>query len=140
MKRFVRRRVALAFAYALVTVSRSARRVRRRVRAGRAAACADRRSGRRGSRHAGAGRRRRSPTGGQAGQAGAAFGWGNPQAANGTIGGGNATESSSHPITGDQEDSFDFSKGGAAGGAVHGDSDGPVFLGGGMRFSGGETP
>jgi LysM domain len=70
---------------------------------------------------------------------GGGFGWGNPQSSNGTIGGGNATESSAHPVTGDQEDTFDFGKSGGAGGAVHGDSNGPVFLGGGVGF-GGETP
>ncbi|HEY1696274.1 MAG TPA: LysM peptidoglycan-binding domain-containing protein [Polyangiaceae bacterium] len=73
------------------------------------------------------------------GGAGGNFGWGNPQAPNGTIGGGNATESSSHPVTGDQEDSFDFGRGGGGNGAVHGDSNGPVFLGGGVGM-GGETP
>src|SRR5579863_6654375 len=33
---------------------------------------------------------------------------GNPQSANGTIGGGNATESSAHPVTGVEEDTFDL--------------------------------
>ena len=79
-------------------------------------------------------------TGPAAAQAGVSFGYGNPQAANGTIGGGNATESSAHPVTGDQEDSFDFGHGGGSGGAVHGDGNGPVFLGGGVRYGGGETP
>jgi hypothetical protein len=69
-------------------------------------------------------------------------GYGNPQSPNGTIGGGNATESSAHPITGSEEDSFDLgSRGGGGGGVVHGDENGPVFLGGGSRFSyGGEPP
>jgi hypothetical protein len=57
-------------------------------------------------------------------------GFGNPQSANGTIGGGNATESSSHPVTGDQEDSFDLGPRGHAGGAVHGDESSPMVLGG----------
>jgi hypothetical protein len=68
------------------------------------------------------------------------FGFGNPQSPNGTIGGGNATESSAHPVTGDQEDSFDLGSHGHAGsGAVHGDENGPVFVGG-STFTGGETP
>ncbi len=65
-------------------------------------------------------------------------GFGNPQSPNGTIGGGNATESSAHPVTGDQEDSFDFGSKGHAGGAVHGDENGPMYLGG--ASFGGETP
>jgi hypothetical protein len=65
-------------------------------------------------------------------------GFGNPQSANGTIGGGNATESSAHPVTGDQEDSFDLGAHGHSGGAVHGDENGPMFLGGSSY--GGETP
>ncbi|HEY3822265.1 MAG TPA: LysM peptidoglycan-binding domain-containing protein [Polyangiaceae bacterium] len=65
-------------------------------------------------------------------------GFGNPQSPNGTIGGGNATESSAHPVTGDQEDSFDLAPKGHAGGAVHGDENGPMFLGGSTY--GGETP
>jgi hypothetical protein len=70
-------------------------------------------------------------------------GFGNPQSANGTIGGGNATESSAHPVTGDQEDSFDLGSHGHGGGAVHGDETGPMFLGGssfGGSSFGGETP
>jgi len=73
-------------------------------------------------------------------------GFGNPQSPNGTIGGGNATESSSHPVTGDQEDSFDLRPHGAAGGAAHGDENGPVFTGsssfgiGGSSYGGGELP
>jgi hypothetical protein len=72
---------------------------------------------------------------------GGGFGFGNPQSPNGTIGGGNATESSAHPVTGDQEDSFDLGpkSGDNNGGAVHGDENGPVFLGG-PTFAGGETP
>ena len=71
-------------------------------------------------------------------------GFGNPQSPNGTIGGGNATESSAHPITGDGEDTFDFGSHGKGGGAVHGDENGPMFLGGpgigGSGYGGGETP
>jgi hypothetical protein len=70
-------------------------------------------------------------------------GFGSPQSASGTIGGGNATESSAHPVTGDEEDSFDLGSRGHGGGAVHGDSNGPVFVGGrgtgGITF-GGEAP
>jgi hypothetical protein len=54
-------------------------------------------------------------------------GLGNPQQANGTIGGGNATESSSHPVTGDQTDSFDLNKSGSRDTAAHGGENGPVF-------------
>jgi hypothetical protein len=70
-------------------------------------------------------------------------GFGNPQSPNGTIGGGNATESSAHPVTGDQEDTFDLGTKGHSGGAVHGDENGPMFLGGpgfGGSSFGGETP
>jgi hypothetical protein len=57
------------------------------------------------------------------------FGYGNPQSTNGTIGGGNATESSAHPITGEEEDTFDYSRGGAGGGgAARGDQNGPIFI------------
>jgi hypothetical protein len=68
------------------------------------------------------------------------YGYGNPQSSNGTIGGGNATESSAHPVTGDQEDSFDLgeSAGGAAG-AAHGGQNGPIFVGR-PTFSGEEPP
>ncbi len=62
------------------------------------------------------------------------FGMGSPQAPNGTIGGGNATESSSHPITGDEQDTFDLvpgasggAGGGASGGSLRGDKNGPIF-------------
>jgi hypothetical protein len=62
----------------------------------------------------------------------------NTQSPNGTIGGGNATESSSHPVTGDQEDGFDYGKSnGTAGAAVHGDENGAIFLGG---HPGGDVP
>ena len=54
----------------------------------------------------------------------------NTSSPNGTIGGGNATESSALPITGDQEDGFDYGHGGKSGGAVHGDEGGPIFVGG----------
>ncbi|HEY8041481.1 MAG TPA: LysM peptidoglycan-binding domain-containing protein [Polyangiaceae bacterium] len=64
--------------------------------------------------------------------------YGNPQSPNGTIGGGNATESSAHPVTGDAEDSFDLGHQGGAGGSVHGDETGPIFIGG--PTYGGETP
>jgi hypothetical protein len=63
----------------------------------------------------------------------------NTQSANGTIGGGNATESSSHPVTGDQEDGFDYGKSSAgAGAAVHGGDNGAIFLGG--HAGGGDVP
>jgi LysM domain len=70
------------------------------------------------------------------------FGFGNPQSPNGTIGGGNATESSAHPVTGDGEDTFDLGNKGGSAGAVHGDQNGPVFTGGiGFGgFGGGEVP
>lgn len=58
----------------------------------------------------------------------------------GTIGGGNATESSAHPITGDEEDSFDLGAGHGGQGTVHGDENGPVFLGNGPEYSPGEVP
>jgi LysM domain len=54
-------------------------------------------------------------------------GFGNPQSPNGTIGGGNATESSSHPVTGEAEDSFDLGRRSEGEGAAHGDQNGPVF-------------
>ena len=66
-------------------------------------------------------------------------GFGNPQSSNGTIGGGNATESSAHPVTGEEEDSFDIGSKKGSSGAMHGDGDGPVFLGG-PNLSGGEPP
>ena len=53
----------------------------------------------------------------------------NTSSGNGTIGGGNATESSAHPITGDQEDTFDYGKGGGSAGTVRGDDNGPIFIG-----------
>ncbi len=78
------------------------------------------------------------------------FGYGNPQQPNGTIGGGNATESSAHPVTGDQEDTFDLGPnaptpgggGGRPSGAMHGGSDGPIFIGrpSFSGVSGGEVP
>jgi hypothetical protein len=71
------------------------------------------------------------------------FGYGQPQQSNGTIGGGNATESSAHPITGDQEDTFDLGShaggGTPSGGAARGAENGPVFVGR-PTFSGGEVP
>jgi hypothetical protein len=72
-------------------------------------------------------------------------GFGSPQGSNGTIGGGNATESSAHPVTGDEEDSFDIGNGAAGsypGGVVRGDETGPIYLGSGnrTRVSGGEVP
>ncbi len=67
--------------------------------------------------------------------------YGNPQLPNGTIGGGNATESSSHPVTGEEEDSFDFRGKGGSGGAAHGDENGPVFgTGSAPPNFGGEVP
>jgi hypothetical protein len=65
--------------------------------------------------------------------------YGNPQSPNGTIGGGNATESSSHPVTGEEEDSFDLGAHGRGGGAARGDDNGPIFVGG-PTYSGGELP
>jgi hypothetical protein len=62
----------------------------------------------------------------------------NTQSPNGTIGGGNATESSAHPVTGDQEDGFDYGNSGNHQGAVHGDDNGPVFIGG--HGAGGDVP
>jgi LysM domain len=71
------------------------------------------------------------------------YGYGNPQAPNGTIGGGNATESSAHPVTGEQEDSFDLgpsSRGEAGGGGTaRGGQNGPVFTGR-PSYSGDEVP
>jgi hypothetical protein len=73
----------------------------------------------------------------------AAFGYGNPQSPNGTIGGGNATESSAHPVTGDSEDSFDLGPGARGGsgspGVARGDSNGPIFIGR-PSYSGAEVP
>ncbi len=67
-------------------------------------------------------------------------GYGNPQSPNGTIGGGNATESSAHPVTGDEEDSFDLGPGRGGGGRVaRGAENGPVFTEA-PAFSGGEIP
>ncbi len=69
-------------------------------------------------------------------------GYGNPQSPNGTIGGGNATESSAHPVTGEGEDSFDLGpNAGAAGGptTARGSANGPVFEGH-PTFSGEEVP
>ncbi|MBX3219244.1 MAG: LysM peptidoglycan-binding domain-containing protein [Labilithrix sp.] len=48
----------------------------------------------------------------------------------GTLGGGNAQYSSSKPITGNETDSFDFRRGGGAGGTVRGDPNGSFVLGG----------
>lgn len=64
----------------------------------------------------------------------------NTSSPSGTIGGGNATESSAHPVTGDEEDSFDLGAGRGGGGSVHGDENGPVFLGNGPEYSQGEVP
>lgn len=63
----------------------------------------------------------------------------NTSSPNGTIGGGNATESSAHPVTGDEEDSFDLGAGRGGAGTVHGDENGPVFLGN-PEYSPGEVP
>src|SRR5580704_5713859 len=62
----------------------------------------------------------------------------NTSSPSGTIGGGNATESSSHPVTGDEEDTFDFGKSHGGSGTVHGDDNSPIFIGGGP--AGGEAP
>jgi hypothetical protein len=72
-------------------------------------------------------------------------GFGSPQSSTGTIGGGNATESSAHPVTGDEEDSFDIGAGGGGnfpGGVAHGDQSGPIYLGnaGRSHVGGGEVP
>ncbi len=65
---------------------------------------------------------------------------GNPQAANGTIGGGNATESSAHPVTGDKEDTFDI-KPGAGASSYSGSEGGPIFTDDShASFGGGEVP
>jgi hypothetical protein len=74
--------------------------------------------------------------------AAAAMTVGNPQSANGTIGGGNATESSSHPVTGDEEDNFDYGRSATGGGAAHGDQNGPIFISGrsGVQGATGEVP
>jgi hypothetical protein len=73
------------------------------------------------------------------------YGYGNPQSPNGTIGGGNATESSAHPVTGDQEDSFDLGPGAGGGagagggGTARGSANGPIFVGR-PTYSGEEVP
>ena len=54
-----------------------------------------------------------------------------PVPAGGTLGGGNTQYSSSKPITGNQEDGFDFKGGGSAGGTVHGEANGSFTLGAG---------
>jgi hypothetical protein len=51
----------------------------------------------------------------------------NSQQPSGPIGGGNATESSSHPMTGDEQDTFDYGKGGSGESAAHGTGNGPIF-------------
>jgi LysM domain len=66
-------------------------------------------------------------------------GYGNPESPNGTIGGGNATESSAHPVTGEKEDSFDLGSRGGGNGAAHGDERSPIFIGG-PSYGGGELP
>ena len=83
-----------------------------------------------------------APAAGQSQSMGVFGGYGNPQSANGTIGGGNATESSSHPVTGDEEDSFDFgSKTPGGGGVAHGSDNGPIFSANAGRITyGGELP
>jgi hypothetical protein len=76
----------------------------------------------------------------------APFGLGNaPAAGNGTIGGGNATESSARPLTGDEQDTFDLAHhGGGAGGedgSLHGSKNGPIFLApGGPSMTPGSAP
>jgi hypothetical protein len=54
-------------------------------------------------------------------------GFGSPQQPNGTIGGGNATESSSHPVTGEEEDAFDFGKSTSADPVARGGDNAPIF-------------
>jgi hypothetical protein len=67
----------------------------------------------------------------------------NGQSNSGPIGGGNATESSARSVTGEEEDSFDIGSGAHGGtvygGASHGDSNGPVYLGA-PTFSGEVIP
>jgi hypothetical protein len=60
----------------------------------------------------------------------------------GPIGGGNVTESSGRPKTGNEEDTFDLGRQrGEGGGSAHGSSDGPIFdSGGGGAHYGGEVP
>jgi hypothetical protein len=69
------------------------------------------------------------------------YGYGNPQSPSGTIGGGNATESSAHPVTGDQEDTFDLGGAAVRGGSttVRGSERSPIFVGQ-PSFSGEEVP
>jgi hypothetical protein len=72
-------------------------------------------------------------------------GYGSPQSSNGTIGGGNATESSAHPVTGEEEDAFDLGSGAGnfPGGVARGDQNGPIYLGGRSQVGlgvGGEVP
>jgi hypothetical protein len=68
-------------------------------------------------------------------------GYGNPQSSNGTVGGGNATESSAHPVTGDEEDTFDFGSKTPGGGVAHGTENGPIFTAKSGRLTyGGEVP
>jgi len=54
-----------------------------------------------------------------------------PVPAGGTLGGGNAQFSSSKPITGGERDSFDFRRGGGAGGTARGSETSTFVLGGG---------
>jgi hypothetical protein len=67
-------------------------------------------------------------------------GFGNPEQANGTIGGGNATESSSHPIKGEEQDSFDFGKSESGEPIAHGSGNGPVFTAPGRITSAAPPP
>jgi hypothetical protein len=70
-----------------------------------------------------------------------AYGFGNPQSPNGTIGGGNATESSAHPVTGDQEDTFDIKNGTKGASSYSGSDSGPIFSDDShASFGGGEIP
>ena len=58
----------------------------------------------------------------------------------GTLGGGNAQFSSSKPITGNQQDSFDFKRGGGGAGTAHGsDSSSFIHGGGNGDFRGSNT-
>jgi hypothetical protein len=52
------------------------------------------------------------------------------------VGGGNATESSARPVTGEKEDTFDFGPKASGGGTAFGSATGPVFLGGGESHVG----
>jgi hypothetical protein len=68
---------------------------------------------------------------------GLGMGFGSTGQPEGPIGGGNATGSSSRPITGDQQDTFDIGRKGTGPEAAHGDQNGPIFIGAGPVEGGG---